>query len=1048
MKRKLFYLFALLMFLTSGFSQVTTSTLKGIVKDKEGPLMGAEVLVIHVPTGTRAGAITQENGRFVLPNLRIGGPYKVEVKFVGYQPVVLENIFLKLGETKNLDIFMKDDNNALKEVVIKVKESAKTDVREKTGPETAIGHKELQALPSISRSAKDFYRLEPSASGNSFAGRNDQYNNFSLNGTVFNNPFGLDAATPGGQSNAQPISLDAIEQIQVSVAPYDVTQSGFTGAAVNAVTKSGTNTLHGTVFGFYRNQDMTGKVNLGNTTLTPDLKQLQGGISVGGPIIKNKLFFFVNGEIDDRTDLGSFYIANAPGRTGDNVSRVEKADLDHVHDLLKSIGYETGPYEGYLHDTYSDKAIFKLDWNAMENLRVSFIYNFLHAYRDLNAHPDALMHRGPDRTVMQFYNSGYRINNNIDSYLTEINWNSKNGKFSNKFRAGYTFFNDFREPKSTPAPVIKIYKDGQPYIVAGHEPFSIHNSLQQTVMQASDILTVSLQDHTLTGGFNFEKFSFNNSFNLFAYGSEVLPQVPPYTMQSFEDAINDGTIAAKIDAAKAADAAGNWNITKLDVGQLGVFIQDQWQINDYFKIAYGLRVDKPMYFNTLKYVEEKIAEAGADYIMENITWYDENGNPIKYSARNLPSDKLLWAPRFSFNWDVSKDKSIILRGGSGIFTGRLPFVWIGNHVANLGRWFMTPVKKEFKFPQVWRSSFGVDAKLNNGFNTSFDVAYTKDVNAMMVRNYGLKPPSGTLNSSIDARPIYTSNDHAIVSVGDKNLYTFTNTDMGDSFNFSVKLSKKFGKGLYSSLAYNFMLSNDVNSIEAEITNDAFARNPALGNVNKEVLAPSLYGDKHRFIGFTTKTWRYGKDNKWNTTLAAVYELAQGGRFSYTYSGDINGDGSGLNDLIYIPTQDELNQMYFSGNATEQQAQKDAFEHFINQDEYLSTHRGQYMQRYAILSPWRSKIDLKLTQTYRIKGSYKVQFNLNVLNLGNMLNSDWGVVKLPTTKQPLGVDVSQDVDGDGNNDPVYSFDTNLKNTFYNDYSLRSRWQLQAGLRFIF
>ena len=245
-----------------------------------------------------------------------------------------------------------------------------------------------------------------------------------------------------------------------------------------------------------------------------------------------------------------------------------------------------------------------------------------------------------------------------------------------------------------------------------------------------------------------------------------------------------------------------------------------------------------------------------------------------------------------------------------------------------------------------------------------------------------------------------------------------------------------------------MLSNDVNSIEAEITGDAFMRNPALGNVNKEVLAPSLYGDKHRFIGFTTKTWRYGKDNKWNTTLATVYELAQGGRFSYTYSGDINGDGSGLNDLIYIPTQDELNQMYFSGNATEQQAQKDAFEHFINQDEYLSTHRGEYMQRYAILSPWRSKIDLKLTQTYRIKGSYKVQFNLNVLNLGNLLNSDWGVVKLPTTKQPLGVDVSQDVDGDGNNDPVYSFDTNLRNTFYNDYSLRSRWQVQAGLRFIF
>jgi len=1056
MKRNLALLSVFLLFISVGWAQVTTSTLKGLVKDNDGPMMGAEVLVVHVPTGTKTGTITQENGRFILPNLRIGGPYKVVIKFVGYQPVELDNIFLKLGEAKNIEVVLHESKNALKEVVIKVKDNGQVSAKDKNGPVTSIGHRELETLPTISRSAEDFYRLEPSASGNSFGGRNDQYNNFSLNGTIFNNPFGLDAATPGGQSNAQPISLDAIDQIQVSTAPYDVTQSGFTGAAVNAVTKSGTNTFHGTVFGYYRNQDMTGKVNLGNTTLTPDLKQLQGGFSIGGPIIKNKLFFFVNAEIDDRSDLGSFYIANAPGRSGDNVSRVEKADLELVSSLLKNMGYETGPYEGYLHDTYSQKGIIKLDWNATDNLRLSFIYNRLNAYRDLNAHPEAIKHRGPDRTVMQFYNSGYRINNNIDSYLTEINWNSKDGKMSNKFQAGYTFFDDYRDPKSTPAPPITITKDDAPYIIVGHEPFSIHNNLTQKVYQASDIFTYNLNNHTITTGFSFEKFSFVNSFNLFGYSKFGLKYGSPFAQVDIQDFVNDATNTTDLQQAFAyaqqAEAADKWNITKLDVGQLGFFAQDEIQVNDYFKFAFGLRVDKPMYFDTDKYVEEKIKEAGTDYIMEDLTWYDENGKPLHYSARNLPSDKLLWSPRLSFNWDVSHDNTAIIRGGTGVFTGRLPFVWIGNHIANVGRWYMTPVSPDFKFPQVWRTSIGADNKWGKGWSTSIDLAYTKDINAMMVRDYGLKPPTGTLNSSIDPRPVYTYADRVTMQDGffagiPADLYTFTNTDLGDSFNFTVKVNKNFKKGLHTSLAYNFMVANDANSIEAEITGDAFLRNPALGNVNVPKLAPSLYGDKHRIVGFTSKEWRYGDRKQWNTTIAAVYEWAKGGRFSYTYAGDINGDGSNLNDLIYIPTEDEINQMYFNSNVANPQLQRDAFNHYILQDDYLSSHRGEYMERYAILSPWRSKIDLKLTQSYRIKGAQKVQFNLNILNLGNLLNSDWGVVKLPNTKQPVGVSFT-DENGDPVDYPVYTFDPNLKSTFYNDYSLRSRWQIQAGLRYIF
>ncbi len=1023
------------------WAQVTTSEIQGVVKDANGqPLPGAGVKVTHEPTGSVSGAVTQFNGSFTIANLRVGGPYTLEVKFMGYKPAKVENIYLQLGKTYNVDIQLVEDSQTLKEVVISATKNP-TFNNDRTGSETNIDRRTIEALPSISRSAADYYRLEPSASNGSFAGRNDQFNNFSLDGTIFNNPFGLDAATPGGQSNAQPVSLDAIDQIQVAVAPYDVTLSGFTGASVNAVTKSGTNKFHGTVFGFFRNQAMTGKVYLGGTKLEPELKQKQAGFSFGGPIIKNKLFFFVNYEIDDRSDLGSFYVAKRPGVSGGNVSRVEAADLDEVANLLKSIGYDPGPYEGYTHYTYSDKALLKLDWNAFEGTRITFTYNNLHAWKDNNAHPEAIFHRGPDRSVLQFYKSGYRIHNNIDSYLLEANSSFAGGKISNKLQVGYTHFDDFRTPFSEPAPVINIVKDGQMYIVAGHEPFSIHNSLDQKVYQFTDNVNYYMGNHTFTGGISFEKFKFDNSFNLFGYGFDIFQT---YTMEQFRDSVASGYIQSRFDAARAADQAGNWNITKLEVGQFGVYFQDKWEMNEKVRLTFGLRVDKPLYFNTPKYIEEKIAQAGNDYIAEDVTWYDENGNPVKLSARDLPKGQLMFSPRFGFNWDVNGDKTLQVRGGSGIFTGRLPFVWIGNHVANVGRWYFTPIAKDFKFPQVWRTNVGVDKKFENGYVVSADLAFTKDLNGMMVRNYGLKPPSGTLNSPVDDRPVYTAADHALMpDYGiPADAFVFTNTKLGHAFNFTAKVEKSFENNLRFSLAYSFLDSYDVNSIEAEITGDAFMRNPALGNVNKDRLSHSLYGDRHRFVGYAMKYWTYGKDNKWNTSLAAYYEFARGGRFSYTYSGDINGDGSPLNDLIYIPTADEINQMHFDTGQYNEQQQRLALNSFIEQDPYLRTHRGMYMEKYGALSPWRTRIDVKLTQSYKISGSQRIEFNLNILNLPNLLDENWGHIKFPTNRQPIGVRI------DSNGEPIYSFDPTLKESFTNDYSLDSRWQVQFGVRYRF
>jgi hypothetical protein len=502
----------------NGFSQVTTAAILGKVTDTKGErLVGAAVKATHVPSGTKYGNITREDGTYTLPNMRVGGPYTVVVSFVGYKDQTYENVMLDLAQKLTLDVVLSDASTNLQVVDV----TANRFDSRRTGAASNFNREAIQKLPTISRSASDIYRLTPASDGNSFAGRNGQFNNFSLDGTIFNNPFGLDAATPGGQTDAQPVSLDAIEQINVAIAPYDVTQAGFTGAAVNSVTKSGTNQVHGTAFGFYRNQSLTGSKVAGTAIFVPDLNQTQAGFSLGGPIVKDKLFYFVNFELERRSDLGSNFLAARPGLTGGNISRVAAADLDAVSNALRTrFGYETGAYENYFFNTNNQKGIVKLDWNLFDNQtsshKLTFTYNFLDAYKEKPAHPSAIGRRGPDATTLQFQNSGYRINNVIHSGIMELK--STFGKiYANKFVAGVTAFRDSRDPFSTPFPVINIQKDGVRYIVAGHEPFSINNVLGQDVLQIRNDFNVYLKNHTLTFGASFERFNFDNSFNLNAY---------------------------------------------------------------------------------------------------------------------------------------------------------------------------------------------------------------------------------------------------------------------------------------------------------------------------------------------------------------------------------------------------------------------------------------------------------------------------------------------------------------------------------------------------
>ena len=1034
------------------------------------PLIGATVMATHTPTGTVYGTTTRTDGRYDLPNVRIGGPYTIAVSYVGYQTSTQTGFNLKLGEKLPVNFNLSEDAMNLDEVVVTAIGSEVIN-RDRTGAETNISTEVLEKLPTISRSASDFTRLTPTANGNSFGGRNDQFNNFSLDGSIFNNPFGLDAATPGGQSGAQPISLDAIEQINVSLAPYDVTLAGFTGASVNAVTKSGTNEFHGTVFGFFRNDDMTGSKVDGDDIVVPDLEQLQAGFSVGGPLIKNKLFFFANFELDNREDLGTTFVANRPGLTGENVSRVEAADLELVSDALRSRGYETGPYEGYIHNTESTKGLFKLDFNINQNHTLTATYNFLDAFRDKPAHPTAIGNRGPDFNILQFYNSGYRINNVIHSGIIELRSLFGN-KMANKFQAGYTKFKDSRDPFSEAAPVINILRDGGRYIIAGHEPFSINNRLDQDVFQITNNFNYYAGKHTITAGVSLERFDFDNSFNLGVYdafphlviGGTFSNGYP--SVQEFVDLVNAGDFDDELAFAKSVFEANGgddgtlgegWALAETNVGQFAIYLQDEIEINDQFTLTAGLRMDMPLYFNTEDKIRENIERVGGN--APDVRWYDEDGNTVQFTHTDLPDQKPLWSPRIGFNYDVKGDKTMQLRGGSGLFSGRLPFVWIGNQVANPGAGFYNVTDKDFKFPQVWRSNLGYDVKLKGGWTFTTDLIYTKDINAAMVRNYSLKPPTGTLNAPGDNRPIYTETDHAEDLAGLPGVfgppygtgYVFGNTDIGYTFNASIQVQKAFANGLNLMLAYNFLDAEDATSIEAEISSDAFAANPIIGNANVPVASKSLYGSRHRVIGSAYKTFRYGENDKWATTISTFFEFAQGGttvsdftadyRFSYTYSSDLNGDGSPINDLLYIPTDSELDQMNFASDA-----QREAFRDFIEQDDYLSGRRGQYAEKYATLAPWYSNWDVRVLQDFNfdVNGRMNtIQFSLDILNFGNLISSSWNVKQLPRNNRPVGISGFDD-----SGRPTYTFDTGLRSSFVNDFSLDTRWQMRLGLRYIF
>lgn len=1064
-------------------AQVTTATLSGNITNVDGkPLSGATIKITYANVGINKTTISQKNGVYVMPNLKVGGPYSVVVTYTGYLSKTENNVTLELGENTTVDFKLKAGDGSLETVIVASKSNLFDGQR--TGASTNIGSRQIRQMPTISRSADDFTRLTPSASstinGTSFAGRNGQYNNYSLDGAVFNNPFGLDAPTPGGQTSSQPVSLDAIDQIQVNIAPYDVTQAGFTGAGVNSVTKSGSNIFGGTVYGFYRNEGLTGSKINGTKVAVPKLDQYQVGFALGGAIKKNKLFYFVNFETEQRQDAPTAFVGQtAANADKNNASRVLEQDLIDVRTILKNkFGYETGDFQGFNYKQKSSKWLAKLDWNINENNSLAFTYNGLNASKEKPAHPSAIKRRGPDFTTMQFKNSGYNINNKLNSFSAELKSNF-GSKYANKLRLVYTQFRDTRDPLSDPFPVVNITKNNVSYIIAGHEPFSIHNILNQDAFQATNNLNIILPKHTITIGASYESYKFANSFNLTGYGPAVFSEADISTFKTQVPISGPYVFGFRpldydVNLAKYRANLQEWTWYYLTVAQLSAYVQDEYKASKNFKLTYGLRVDAPSYSNAS--FKDPVFDRNTDrftgaYNVGSLTYpnnepqvlFDANGNKITNGVgkdldnTQFPTKKPLLSPRVGFNWDMNGDKTAVLRGGTGLFTGRFPFVWLGNQQANPYTGFYNATDKNFQWPQVWRTNLGFDYKLKTGTVLTTDIAYTKDRRAMMVRNYNLGTPTGILNSGTgDNRKVYKASDKG--SAGN-NTYVFTNANnTGYQFNWSLQAVQTFKNGWFLQGSYNYLIAQDASSISAEISSDAFDRNPILNNANEAKNSTSLYGNTHRFVLAGIKKFEYGKDKAYATTISFFANWVSGDRFAYVYGGDINNDGTDKNDLFYVPTDREVDAMQFSnytdvfGAVQSPAVQSATFKNYLATDKYLSQRRGEYTEKYAGSTPWFSQMDVRVLQDFNFKNGKKkntIQFSIDIQNVGNMLNSNWGVRKIATTSgfyQPISLDRNTPFDVNGK--PIFNFEPSTKSTFTASPDLISRWQMQFGLRYIF
>lgn len=1099
MKRVIILSLVLLMVGFTTMAQITTSGISGrVVGAGNETLPGATVVAVHKPSGSQYAAVTNSNGYYNIQGARPGGPYEITVSFVGYSSGSFSDVTLLLGQIFELNVELSEGATSLSEVVVVGYEQSAFSTQ-KTGAATNIGNDEINVMPTINRSISDIAKISPYANGMGFAGGDGRSTNFTVDGASFNNNFGLSSNLPGG---GNPISLEAIDEVQVVVAPYDVRQTNFIGGGINAITKSGGNAFKGTAYTYFKNQDLRGN-KIGDHDFEDRDKESRTvyGASLSGPIINDKLFFYTNFEKEDVPQQVITWRASTNGVSdGQTISRVTESDLARVSKHLRdNYGYETGSYSSFPADESNVKFLGRLDWNISDAHKLSVRYNYTknQAWNAPNgnstdgAYRDSKKNRVSEHS-MSYANSMYSMDNIVNSLTAELN-SSLGDKSSNQMLFTYTDIKDMRGSESSEFPFIDIMSGDvatgaaalDPYISAGYELFTYNNGVKNRVMTITDNFTYYFDAHKLTAGVSYEYQLANNSYMRSGTGY--------YRYASITDFING---AAPVDFALTYGANGNLEPTSEVVfHQIGAYLQDEWNPLQNLKLTLGLRADNLIF---------------DDNLMRNNAIYELDFGGRKIDTGAWPDSRVNFSPRLGFTWDVNRDRSLVLRGGTGVFTGRLPLVFFTNMPSNAGmnqllmkvqtrfnadgtvasrdsrldllqggmitdvnemidrlgfKTEVTPedgvvpssiagVDPDFKMPQVWKSSIAADYQFAVDFPLSLtaEAIYTKNINAVMQENYLIMNPeaSWTKFAGSDQRYIYPSvYRYEPSSVGVRDANVLSNTDKGYGYTLNLTLNLEPLPRLNLMAAYTFTEMKEVSGMPGSNANSAWVGVLSVDGPNTAGIQRSQYVVPHKVIASASYRLPYANDHL-ATTFSVFYSGYSPYGNSFTYSNDMNGDGL-TGDLIYIPK--ERGDINFVSAEDE-----NAFFKFMEQDNYLKNHKGEYAEAYAARAPWVNKFDLRVMQDFSLNVAgrkHTLQASVDILNFGNMLNSEWGVNKNMASSNYGGIlkyegrdaenvpEFSMIKINDSEGNSVYPSET------YTPYlNLSQVWQVQVGLRYLF
>ena len=1019
----------------SAAAQSTTASLKGFVTDGNGkPLVGATVVATHMPTETIYGTTTDASGAYRLQGLRVGAPYTVEFSYVGYKGQKIGDIALSLGATQQIDAVL-SDTQSIDAVVVtadKFRES-------RMGAGESFHSDLIERTPTVSRSIDDITRLAPQAmiskdGGISIAGTNSRYNSFQIDGTASNDMYGLTSTgTNGGLAGANPIPLDAISDIQVVTAPFDVRQGGFSGGGINAITKSGTNTFSGTVYAYYNDEDFYGSSPLDGSELAEQQTQIYG-LSLGGAIVKNRLFFFLNGEFNLDSSPSSYDV-------GDSGCNISEADAKAISDRFYALtGYDGGGYGKQTLYKQTASLIARLDWNINSRHNLSLRYNFLDAKKDEFV---------SSATLLRFNGEGYTSIADTHSVVAELN-SRVSDKIFNEFRVGYTRVHDGRDAMSGskyPFVEIKKMRDGDNTTVnIGTDPFAIMNDLVQNTITLTDNFSYYAPSHTITIGTHNEIFNSSCLYMANALGA--------YTYNTLDDFLNDN-------ARKYVRNYSDNPYTNITSAQFGVYIQDEWSASPRFSMTYGLRADIPVVFGNPPANEAFNASEVAQ----------------KYGIKTnqVPTPALLLSPRIGLRWRIAEsgEASTLLRGGVGIFSGRIPFVWISNCFSNTGVTQMgytldsskgqsvpkfgeepsgaegvssnpmiNIVSKDFRYPQVARATLALEQEYK-GWRFVVEGIFSKSINDLLLTNLTAQDRGAKLyavNSALSNAQNSTTLYDTSLAKSYSSIYLLSNTSKGYGYSVSASLSKHFRFGLDLYAAYTFAHSYSVmDGVSAQAAN-SWGRNYSADS-NAPQLSYSLFDVPHKVTASLSYSKRYAKIL--GTTISLLYQGYSGMRYSLTYAStaDANNDSNYGNTTIYIPTASELQAMEF-----ENESHRKAFGDYIEATPALRQSRGRFLGRNALQTPFEHHLDLHIAQDvyFSPNSSRKVQISLDIINFGSLLSKSWGA-SYYTSKyrlQPLEI-YDFATDAEGNRTPKYRFVGGSVSR--ND--LLSRWRMQVGVRVV-